>query len=309
MLGRVSDIDLRLLRVFITVVEAGGFSLATARLNVAESTISTHMTDLETRLGIRLCERGRSGFRVTQRGEEVYQETLALFDHIDEYRERLALVKTHMGGTLRIGLADSIISNEHLPVSDWFTHVSDQNPDMSIEILMDTPRALEQMLVDEKIHCAIAPEHRRIAGLEYLFLVTERNLFYCGREHPNFLVPDDELTIEMIEAEGLIARGYIERFDEAFFKPESHRAVVHQIEAAALLVLSGRHAGFLPAHYAERYVSSGQMRALKPEEICLDIPFGIAIKKSREENPLIDLVLQDAKAGLLGSEIIQKVQT
>ena len=82
MLGRVSDIDLRLLRVFVSVVEAGGFSLATARLNVAESTISTHMSDLEARLGIRLCERGRGGFRITQRGQEVYQETLALFDRM-----------------------------------------------------------------------------------------------------------------------------------------------------------------------------------------------------------------------------------
>jgi len=302
MLGRVSDIDLRLLRVFLTVVEAGGFSLATARLNVAESTISTHMADLEARLGIQLCVRGRSGFRVTQRGQEVYQETLALFDHLDEYRERLATVKTHIGGTLRVGMPDGLISHEGLLLSDWFRHLSDQKPDMSIEIIMNTPRALEKMLVDEKIHCAISPKHRRIAGLEFLFLTTERNLFYCGKKHPHFSIPDKDLTIEMIEAEGPITRGYIERFDEAFFKQESDHAVIHHMESAAILILSGRHEGFLPMHYAERYVDSGQMRPLKSAEIYLDIPFGLVIKKGREQNPLIASVLHDAKSGLLSVE-------
>lgn len=297
MLGRVSDIDLRLLGVFVTVVEAGGFSLATARLNVAESTISTHMSDLEARLGIRLCERGRSGFRVTQRGQEVYQETLALFDHMDRYRERLALVKTHVGGTSRIGLADSIMSHEALPLSRWIAHLTDQNPNMSVEIVMDTPRALERRLLDDELHCAIAPHHRRIAGLEFHPLAIEENLFYCGKDHALFDVADDDLTLKMIEAEGTIARGYIDRFDQDFFQAESHRAVVHQIEAAAILILSGRHLGFLPTHFAKTYVASGQMRPLKPDRICLEIPFGLAIKKGREDNPFIDSVLKDLEAG------------
>ena len=63
MLMNLSEGDLRLLRVFAKVVEAGGFSAAQIELNVSQSTISTHMTALEQRLGMRLCERGRSGFR------------------------------------------------------------------------------------------------------------------------------------------------------------------------------------------------------------------------------------------------------
>lgn len=298
MLGRVNDIDLRLLRVFVSVVEAGGFSLATARLNVAESTISTHMSDLETRLGIRLCERGRGGFRITQRGLEVYQETLELFDRMDKYRERLALVKTHVGGTSRIGIADSIMSHEDLPISQWIAHLTDQNPDMAIEIIMDTPRGLERKLLDDELHCAIAPEHRRIAGMDFHPLAIERNLFYCGKNHPLFDLADEDITVEMIEAEGTIARGYIDRFDVDFFQPDSHRAVVHQIEAAAILILSGRHLGFLPTHFARSHISAGQMRPLKPEEIYLDIPFGLAIKKGREGNPFIASVLKDLEAGI-----------
>ena len=50
MIGRLSDIDIRLLRHFATVVEAGGFSLAAARLNVSPNTVKTHVARLFEKL-------------------------------------------------------------------------------------------------------------------------------------------------------------------------------------------------------------------------------------------------------------------
>src|SRR5713226_1536269 len=73
MLANLSEGDIRLLKVFAKVVEAGGFSAAQIELNVSQSTISTHMTALEHRLGVRLCQRGRSGFKLTEKGQLIYQ--------------------------------------------------------------------------------------------------------------------------------------------------------------------------------------------------------------------------------------------
>jgi len=61
-LGQLSDMDLRLLQVFKSVVECGGLAAAELELNIATSTISRHLKDLETRLGLVLCRRGRAGF-------------------------------------------------------------------------------------------------------------------------------------------------------------------------------------------------------------------------------------------------------
>ena len=47
MLGLVQDADIRLLRVFHTIAECGGFSRAQAKLNLSQSAISTHMTQLQ----------------------------------------------------------------------------------------------------------------------------------------------------------------------------------------------------------------------------------------------------------------------
>ena len=69
LLGNVTDSDLRLLRVFRAVVACGGFAAAELELNINRSTISRHIKDLETRLGVTLCRRGRGGFALTPEGE------------------------------------------------------------------------------------------------------------------------------------------------------------------------------------------------------------------------------------------------
>lgn len=43
------------------------------------------MNDLETRLGFRLCERGRSGFRVTLQEEVIHQEAIKLREHLERF--------------------------------------------------------------------------------------------------------------------------------------------------------------------------------------------------------------------------------
>ncbi len=67
-LGQLSDMDLRLLQVFKSVAECGGMAAAELELNIGTSTVSRHMKDLETRLGLTLCRRGRAGFRAHARG-------------------------------------------------------------------------------------------------------------------------------------------------------------------------------------------------------------------------------------------------
>jgi LysR family transcriptional regulator, transcriptional activator for bauABCD operon len=68
----LGDAELRLLRVFASVVQHGGFSAAQSSLGMTQATISTHMRHLEERLGLRLCSRGRSGFLLTDEGRLVF---------------------------------------------------------------------------------------------------------------------------------------------------------------------------------------------------------------------------------------------
>lgn len=60
LLGQIGDTEIRLLRIFKAVVACGGLAAAELELNIGRSTISRHLRDLEERLGLVLCRRGRA---------------------------------------------------------------------------------------------------------------------------------------------------------------------------------------------------------------------------------------------------------
>src|SRR3954463_10132401 len=92
----VSDIDVRLLRVFRAVVEAGGFANAQAILNVGASTISTQMSQLGSRLGCVVCHRGRGGFKLTDKGEALYRLVVDFFQSVHNFETQAAELRGGM---------------------------------------------------------------------------------------------------------------------------------------------------------------------------------------------------------------------
>jgi LysR family transcriptional regulator, transcriptional activator for bauABCD operon len=287
MIGRVSDIDLRLLRVFMVVVEAGGFALATARLNVAESTISQHMADLEKRLGLRLCERGRSGFRLTPAGEEVYRASLELMTGLDSFRANVTSLARPGALRITLGLPDAIVTMGGGHVSRALAQFQKQHPEVELQLSILSPRALERGVADERLTCAIAPEHRRVAGLEYRPLFAEKNSLYCGADHPFFALSPSAVTREMLEKADRISRGYLEKFDADFFSNDSYAATVSETEGAAILILGGRLIGFLPDHYAEAWVKAGAMRAVDRDRLSFTVSFHLIQRRASMDTRVI----------------------
>ena len=66
---RVPDLDLDLLRGFVTVAERGGFTAAGVALGLTQSAISLKVKRLEEILGKRVLERGGRAVALTREGE------------------------------------------------------------------------------------------------------------------------------------------------------------------------------------------------------------------------------------------------
>src|ERR1700750_1248666 len=111
MFTHLSDLALRRIRVFLAIADAGGVSSAQSTLNVGEATISTQLATLETRLGYRLCERGRGGFKLTARGEQFIEAARGLLSGVDPFGMQARSGGRKLVGTLDIGMIG------HTPVS------------------------------------------------------------------------------------------------------------------------------------------------------------------------------------------------
>ena len=184
MLSQLRDLDLQLLRLFVTVVESGGFSAAQGELGIGQSTISTQMAKLETRLGFRLCERGKAGFRLTPKGEQVLAATRKLFAAIETFKGEAQGMADKLLGELRIGLSEALSDEVLQRIGEAIGRFSQRNQAVQIELVSAMPDELERRLLQDQLQLAIGYFSGSQTALDYQPLFDERQSLYCGRQHP-----------------------------------------------------------------------------------------------------------------------------
>ncbi len=123
--------DLRLLKVFKSVVDCGGMAAAELELNIGTSTVSRHVKDLETRLGLVLCRRGRAGFALTAEGQRVYDETLRLLASVDAFRGSIDDIHNRMGGQLDVALFDKTATNPKARIGEAIARFTEIAPEVT----------------------------------------------------------------------------------------------------------------------------------------------------------------------------------
>ncbi|MFE0753025.1 LysR family transcriptional regulator [Inquilinus sp. NPDC058860] len=294
----VSDVELRLLRIFVTVADAGGFAAAQAALNLGASTVSTQMAQLERRLGARLCERGRSGFWLTEKGRTVYDAARRLLDAVEAFRGEASTLDARLAGDLRVGFLDATAGDPGAPVIPALRRFGGRDHRVHLHLTVDTPPMLEKLLLDGRLDLAVGSFPRRVPGLTYTPLYPERHRFYCGAGHRLFDAPDTLDLLAEIRRERLITRGYWNLSDltRLGLSEASAAATVDAMEAQAILVLSGGYLGFLPVHYAAGWVAEGRLRALLPEILQYDAPFEIVTRKGVTVSRAAQMLIQDLQA-------------
>ena len=284
---RLDNIDIRLLRVFATLVEAGGFGDAQIALNLSQPTLSTHLAALERKLGAPLCIRGRRGFQLTPFGEATYLATQKLFADISAFEERVGQHNGQLVGRLRIGIVDGIVTNPALALQNVIGRFMENAENVYIDLELGTPYALEQAIADGRRDVVIGPMSQKAPGVTYVAIHREPHGLYCGKSHSLFDAPSAAVTREAIGKALFSVRGY--RHLDDLYRADHPRATgqVVQMEAQVMMILSGRFIGFLPRHVADGWVRQGLMRELKPQTYQFQSSHFVAYRKSDDNRPIV----------------------
>ena len=290
LLGNVTDNDLRLLRVFRAVVACGGFSAAELELNINRSTISRHIKDLETRLGVTLCRRGRGGFGLTAEGEQVHSSALKIMAAMEDFQHEVDDLHQRLTGSLTVGIFDKTATNPGCRSASALAHFDQSAPEVHPEIHVEPINAIERGVIEGRFHVGIIPNHRPSSSLDYYPLFDEQMYLYCGSQHPLFEV--GEVSPQAIRDEKYVGIGYHSPNMEVTRQLDQRRdATAYDQEAVAHLVLSGRYLGYLPEHYAATFVSKGDMRALLPAQFQYVCQFSAIVRRSPPPSRVVQTLL------------------
>lgn len=291
-LRQISDFDIRLLKVFQAVVECGGFAAAEAQLGIGRSTISVHIANLESRLNLKLCRRGRGGFSLTEEGEEVRELMSEFFSSMELFRTGINSLHRELSGELKVVASDTICLQEESRIPEIIRRFSKVAPSVQVQLDVRGMTDIEQMVLNDKANVGFVHMHQQHTSLDYNLLYKNRCHLYCSSSHPIVDLPMIELN-EAVKSSKLVYSGLKSSSEVTLQLADMNKsAVSYFYEARLAMIFSGAYIGFMPDFYAEPYVKAGLLKVLLPKVKQYDLSVAAIVKNLGKENRARDKFIE-----------------
>ena len=137
---------------FVRVMDCGSFTGAARRLALSPATVTLHVRDLESRLGVRLLNRTTRKVSPTQAGRIFYGRCKRLLRDLQEAESAVSEQQTTLRGVLHVNASPSF-GMLHLPPA--IAQFSALYPEVSVELTL-TDRGID--LVAEDLDLAVRAE-------------------------------------------------------------------------------------------------------------------------------------------------------
>ncbi|GAA5234492.1 LysR family transcriptional regulator [Verticiella sediminum] len=168
--------DLRSLRYFIAVLEAGSLSKAAAMLYVAQPALTAQIKKLEQDLGARLLERSHAGVTPTPAGTQLYQDARRLLSDAAAIRERLQRSADSPEGSVTIAIPFLLVT---LLMGRLIERVRDAYPRIRIFVLDGLSLRVQKAMLDGRADIGVLVDTPRLEGMRCEPLATEA-LYLAG---------------------------------------------------------------------------------------------------------------------------------
>jgi DNA-binding transcriptional LysR family regulator len=260
------------LETFLILSRTHRLALAGRRLGVDHSTVSRHISALETSLAVTLFDRREEGFYLTAEGERLFaaveqMESLVLDAHNDIVGHDLELT-----GTVRIGVPDGLGVGF---LANRLSIFAAAHPGLNIELIA-FPRVFNLSKREADIAISLArPARGRLVGrkiLDYTLQLYATKSYLAS--HEAIRKPAD-LTHHMMI-------GYIEELtaiSELSFLTDIHSSLVPGFSSSTMVVqqeavLAGSGVGVLPRFMA---LDHPELECVLPDQVKLTRTFWLSV--------------------------------
>jgi DNA-binding transcriptional LysR family regulator len=289
----LNNLDFNKLVVFMKVVEAGNYRLASELLNVTPSALSQTISSLEHSLGIPLFHRFGKRLVLTQTGEMIQREFRQHHTSLTQALGRIA-GKNDLSGLIHVGAYLEFAKFQLAPV---LTAFQKKHPGVQVKLVFDTPSRLHQMLEQSKLDVCFSIYPERDSKLieskpiyrEELVLVAPHGQL---SERPSF---DEIIASSMIEY--YFNHQPIRRWLALHFKKRPKRLPIRTFAATAEMVLSliqeGLGIGVVPEYLLQTRLSHAVTICRPTTQKLMDNIWMLQLKTG--ENELIEKFTSDVQ--------------
>ncbi|MBX9576449.1 MAG: LysR family transcriptional regulator [Caulobacteraceae bacterium] len=146
----MKNLDLSLLRAFVTIADTESFTRAAVRLGLTQPAVSLQMRRLEAQLDRRLFDRSQGGVHLTVQGSDLLPQVRRLLALNDDVVA--GLMETEVQGDVRFGAPEDIAST-HLPTI--IARFAERHPRVRLSVTCDFTANLMTQLSQGRLDLAL----------------------------------------------------------------------------------------------------------------------------------------------------------
>ncbi|WP_428422729.1 LysR substrate-binding domain-containing protein [Methylibium sp.] len=145
--------ELRHLRYFVAIADAGTLSRAAERVFVTQSTLSHQLAQLEGELGVKLFERIGRSLRMSDAGTELLRHARGAIEKVQEGQRAMAQIRNVATGDLQVGVTHSLVNRLIPHVADAFVNA---HPAVQLRISHLPAMDIEAQVASGALHLGVA---------------------------------------------------------------------------------------------------------------------------------------------------------
>src|ERR1700736_365312 len=286
------EIELRHLRYFVAVAEAGSLTVAAQRkLFTSQPSLSRQIRDLEEEVGAELLTRSARGIELTPAGRAFLDQARSVLSQVESAADTARGIAHPAKPCFAIGF---LTNHELTWMPEVFRILRDELPNIDVMISSQYSPPLATALVKGTIDAAFLRREKGFPELAFRHLVKEPLVVVLPSDHrlaalksisPADLVGETFVTVAHTAP---VLRGVIDNYLK---RSGVHITPAHEIDHVVMgmtVIALTRGIGLLPAYAQDFLTRSVTSRPLKGKTPTVDLVLGY---KKSNKSPILKLLL------------------
>ena len=254
--------ELRQLRYFVGVSEAGSLLGASTHLHVAQPALGQQISSLEDELKVKLFKRSTRGMSLTEEGRIFLEHAKVILTDVDRAKEAVRHAATEPQGQVVLGLPTTVALAATVPI---VKACRERHPGIQLQVMEAYSGFLREWLQMGRLDLALLFGSEADSGLSKRSLLEERLSLVTGPEHAR--LPKSIGLRQLAHMELVLPgkeHGLRKIIDEVCFQHNVQLNIVAEIDSLTSVkkaVASGIGSTILSQSSVIEEVNAGQLQA------------------------------------------------
>lgn len=294
--------DLHQIDIFCTLIRLRSFSRTAEALYLTQPTVSGHIKNLETELGVKLVDRLGKRVVPTEEGEVLYRHGLKLLEQRDLARQEIERLSGKVSGELKIG-GSTIPGAYILPA--LIGKFRKKNPTVSVQLIIEDTARITEAVLDGGLCIGVVGAKVQDPRIETHAYLKDELVIAVPAGHPwarKKSVPPQALATEpfILREQGSgTLRIMEERLEKAGHSLGELNVVarVGSSDAVRQAVKAGLGVSILSIRALRDDIEAGKLAAVRIAGVKMERSFSVILLKGRSRSPLckefLDFLLKE----------------